>query len=295
MKDILVLKKASKTGYTFVKSFLFSEKDMIALGFKSQSIEQSHNFITMENKAGQVDFGSTDLKRKIEVPIFFKSTSANAFSLMRDELFGLFPNDESFFIAETDVAGALITGKVYQVKLTDIIDIERIGNAGRVFLVFQTTDLPYGQSIMTTQEIQDNGIVIDKHWAFGMGLETVDDSELIYTHQAVTNQTFRIFNAGNVEVHPFESFLKVTVRNVTGSTEMFQLVNLTNGTRARITVPVKSTDVWVYDGPNITRNTLAAAKDTRKDFISLAPGWNNLQIYYCDSAEVSFDFGFLYR
>ncbi|MGG5373531.1 phage tail domain-containing protein [Enterococcus sp. AZ196] len=295
MKDILVLKRANSTGYALRKSFLFSEKDIIPLGFKLQSIEQMHSFVTMENKAGQADYGSTDLKRKIEVPILFRTKSPEIFSLMRDELFGLFNNKEPVFIAETDSKGVPITGKVYQVKLTEILEIERIGNSGKLSLVFQTTDLPYGQSIMTTQDIQTNEIVIDRNWAFGMGLETVDDNELIYTHSATSSAQFGIFNAGNVEVHPFETYLKLVIKNVKGSTEMFQLTNSTNGSKARINVPVKTTDVWTYNGPNITRNSLAAAKDTRKDFIYLSPGWNKFQLYYCDSAEVSFDFGFLYR
>lgn len=295
MKDILVLKRTSNTSYALRKSFLFSEKDIIALGFKLQSIEQTHSFVSMENKAGQGDYGSTDLKRKIEVPILFRTKSPEIFSLMRDELFGLFNNKESVFIAETDSNGVPITGKVYQVKLTDVIEIERIGNSGKLSLNFETTDLPYGQSIMTTQDIQTNELVIDRNWAFGMGLETVDDTELIYTHKAVVGTSFKVFNAGNAEVHPFETYLTVTVKNVRGSTENFQLTNLTNSSRMRINVPVKSTDVWIYDGPNIKRNSLAATSDTRKDFISLSPGWNYFQIYFCDSAEVIFDFVFLYR
>ena len=295
MKDILVLKRTSNTSYALRKSFLFSEKDILALGFKLQSIEQTHSFVSMENKAGQGDYGSTDLKRKIEVPILFRTKSPEIFSLMRDELFGLFDNKDSIFLAETDKNGTPITGKTYQVKLTEVIEIDRVGNAGKIILVFQTTDLPYGQSVMTTQDIQANGIYTDKNWAFGMGLETVDDNELIYTHSATSSAQFGIFNAGNVEVHPFEAYLKLTIKTVKGSTEMFQLTNSTNGSRMRINVPVKSTDVWIYDGPNITRNSLAATKDTRKDFISLSPGWNKIQLYFCDSAEISFDFGFLYR
>lgn len=279
------------------KSFKLSETSIVPLRFIVSSVEQNNLGIHLENHAGMIDVGIEDLNRKITIPFFFKGQKVFEFPLIRDELFGMF-GKKSFFIMEIPAQGGLFTGKRYKVHLSNVIEIEqheKRGELGQGSLIFETSDLPYGQSVLTTQEIQKNGISIDKNWAFGMGLETTDDSELIYNRSAMVGKTFQIFNAGNVEVHPFETYFKLTIQNVVGASEKFQLLNLTNGSRLNITEPVKTTDKWVYDGPNILRNTQAAAKFTNKNFVHLDPGWNNFQIYYCDSAEVSFDFGFLYR
>lgn len=262
------------------------------------SIAQQASYSVVDNRSGQLLTGVEDRSRVISAPFFMYDKSALHFPLLRDELFQLF-GKEDFFIRELwsdqKEGTQKVSGKQYRVRLREVIQLTRNYKFGQAELVFETTDSPYGQSVMTAQEIQTNGINIDKNWAFGMGLETVEDKELIYTHTAIAGTSFGVFNAGNVEVHPFEAYLKLIIKNVRGSTENFQLTNFTNGSRMRINVPVKSTEVWTYDGPNIKRNSLAAANDTRKDFISLAPGWNYFQIYFCDSAEVSFDFGFLYR
>ncbi|WP_424685148.1 phage tail domain-containing protein [Enterococcus sp.] len=287
--DVLVVKDG--------KQLKFSETPIVPLRFLVSSIQQEDYGKRVEGRAGIIHIGFDDVSRKIQIPFFFKGKEEFDFPLIRDELFSLF-GKESFYIAEAPDFEGNFTGKQYQVKISDVIDMDQDELDGRIAqgtLVFETTDSPYAQSILTTQEIQSNGLTIDKYWDFGMGFETVDNQELIYNHKAVGEQSFHVFNAGNVEVHPFESYLKLTIKNVVGSTEMFQITNMTNGSRARISVPVAKTDVWTYDGPNIIRNLVHAAKHTRKNFISLAPGWNTFKVYYCDSADVSFDFGFLYR
>lgn len=127
-------------------------------------------------------------------------------------------------------------------------------------------------------------------WGFGMGL-IADDDSLIYTH---TDTSFKIFNAGNVTIHPFEQQLKVTISNVIGSTSYLQLRNATNGSMFRITEGVASDKIIVMDGANITNNGLSYLRNTNKQFIELSPGWNNFQLTGVTSAEVSFDFPFYY-
>lgn len=287
--DVLVVKDGKK--------LKFSETPIVPLRFLVSSINQENFGQRVEGRAGILDCGVDDVSRTIRIPFFFKGKEDFDFPLIRDELFGLF-GKESFLLAESPDFSGIFTGKQYEVRLSDVINPDQDEQDGRIAegtLVFETTNLPYAQSIMTTQEIQSNGLNVDRDWAFGMGLETLDDKELVYTHQAVAAQTFKVYNAGNVEVHPFETFFKLTIQNVTGSTEKFQVINLTNGSKINIVVPVTTSDKWVFDGPNILRNTQNAAKHTKKNFIYLDPGWNSFQIYYCASAEISFDFGFLYR
>ncbi|WP_080875542.1 phage tail domain-containing protein [Oceanobacillus timonensis] len=149
--------------------------------------------------------------------------------------------------------------------------------------------------IVAEPSIKTGGIGIDDGlWGYGMGL-LYDNESMSFTHNAKEKTPFRIYNAGNVPIHPFEQDLKMIITDVVGSDEMFQITNHSNGSRARVNVPLNSTDTVIYDGPDVTRNNLAFLRDTRKDFVELSPGWNTLEVYYCKSARVSFDFPFYYK
>jgi|SRR5690606_27881154 len=281
-------------------SFLLSDYDIIVRDFRVQSPEILPVYGDIDGRSGTVDYGATLGRREIVVPFYLDANDLHDVALLRDKLFELVIDVNPFYVRELRRVvyqtgdNKYVGGKRYRVRISNTFDVEQMFTYGFGELVFETTDLPYAESLGTTQDIHKNGINADDDlWGFGMGLEAVDES-LIYTHNATVNKPFFIYNAGNVSIHPFEQELKITISNVRGSTERFQITNLTNGSRARINVPLRSTDVVVYDGPNVTRNKLSFLRDTRKDFIELSPGWNNFRIYYCDSATISFDFPFYY-
>ncbi len=298
------------------ESFTFEQYGIIVKDFVVSSIPIDPVYAKPEGSDRRVDYGATYDARTIKVPFEARAHDLHDYPLLRDFLFEKILDKEPFYIREMrrakklayafvdtneaprmmeDTENSFIGGKRYLVRLQNVFELEQMELDGEGELIFETTDLPFAESIGTTQDIQRNGISAnDELWGFGMGLEAVDDA-LIYTHNAIAGNTFRIFNAGNVPIHPFEQDLKITISNVVGSTELFQLVNLTNGSRARINVPLKNTDEVIYDGPNVTRNSLTFLRDTRKDFIELSPGWNSFQIYYCDRATIAFDFPFYYQ
>src|SRR5699024_1545094 len=127
-------------------------------------------------------------------------------------------------------------------------------------------------------------------WGFGMGL-IADNESLKYTH---TGTLFKIFNAGNVPIHPFEQELKITISDVVGSSDYLELENTTNGTIFRVNEGVSSSQEIVIDGANITSNGLQYLRQTNKQFIELDVGWNDFRINGATDAKVSFDFRFYY-
>lgn len=253
------------------------------------SIEKTSPSETIEGRSGKVSYGQTYYTRPIEISVGLKPYDTIDYRLLRDELFSFF-NDEEFYISEE-----YQKGKRYKVTVPQSYIPERLNKrTARVNIPLELVDLPFAESIGTSQDIQQNGInANDELWGYGMGL-IADDESLIYTHHADADAPFQIYNAGNVPIHPFEQELKIKIKDVVGSTGMFQITNLTNGSRSRVNVPLSTSDVVIYDRSNITRNGLAFTRDTRLDFIELNPGWNNFQIYYCDSATIEFDFRFYY-
>lgn len=281
-------------------SFLLSDYDIIVRDFRVQSPEILPVYGDIDGRSGTVNYGATLGRREIVVPFYLDANDLHDVALLRDKLFELVIDVNPFYVRELrrDVYqtgdNKYVGGKRYKVRISNTFDVEQMFTYGFGELVFETTDLPYAESLGTTQDIHNKGINADDElWGFGMGLQVTEDT-LKYTYNASSSSPFRVFNAGNVPVHPFEQDFKMTILNVQGSTEMFQITNLTNGSRSRITVPLSTTDVVVYDGPNVTRNGLAFLGDTRKDFIELSPGWNNFRIYYCESADIEFDFRFYY-
>jgi len=106
---------------------------------------------------------------------------------------------------------------------------------------------------------------------------------------------FRVYNAGNVPIHPFQQEFKITISQVIGSTEYFELKNATSGATFRINEAVSDSQVIVIDGPNITSNGLQYLRNTNKQYIELDPGWNEFEVKGADRATIEFDFPFYYK
>src|SRR5699024_8716389 len=100
---------------------------------------------------------------------------------------------------------------------------------------------------------------------YGMGL-SYDEETHKYTHN--TN-TFRIYNAGNVAVHPFEMDMKITVEGISGP---YELKNETTGDVFKYTD--SNIGKILLDGPSGMLDGLQAYRDTNKRYITIAPGWN---------------------
>lgn len=292
------------------ESFTLEEYGILVKDFVVSSIPVVSEYGDIERSHRKIDYGATYGARTITVPFRLQAYDLMDFPLLRDTLFGLINGAESYYIREMrrpkklnyafvntneapkmdpQTENRLVGGKRYLVRLQNTFDIEQIEVDGEGELVFETTELPFAESIGATQDIQQNGInAADEQWGFGMGLIDDPDSHR-YTHAGTS---FRLYNAGNVPVHPFEQELKITISNIQGSTSFFELKNKTNGSLFRTTEGASG--MIVIDGPNVTRNGLAYLRKTTKDFIELSPGWNEFEISGATHARVEFDFRFYY-
>lgn len=241
----------------------------------------------VEGINGYIYKGSTFETRNIEVSLMMTARDTRDYRLLRDDVFSFFNGNDYLYISEE-----YESGKRYKFTVEESFIPERFNQ--RISVVqfnLEMVNLPFAESIGTTQDIQNRGVNADDElWGFGMGLIT-DDEALKYTH---TGTSFRIYNAGNVPIHPFQQELKITISNVEGSTSFLELKNETNGTLFRVNEGVTNGKTVVLDGPNITSNGLQYLRKTNKQFIELVPGWNEFTVKGATSAKVSFDFRFYY-
>jgi hypothetical protein len=301
-------------------TYLLSDYGVLIDDFKVGSIVIESNYEKVEGASGRIDYGATYGYRTIKVPFHILALELLDFPLLRDTLYDLVIETESFLVRELrrpkwqqydfvdmtesavdefgnrkfseDSKNVYVGGKVYLVRISNEFDVEQSLAAGDGEMIFETIELPYAKSMGSTQDIQENGILVgDELWGKGMGL--IDEPEShIYTHNG-TN--FRIYNAGNVALHPFEQELKITISNVEGSEEYFQLRNQRTGDTFRITEAVGNSKSIVLDGPKVTSNSLQYFRKTNHQFITLLPGWNEFVITGASSAKIAFDFRFYYK
>lgn len=270
----------------------FSELGVTVQDFIVSSIEVEGVYGSVEGRAGNIDYGAEIGSRTISVPFFYKAADLHDFPLLRDELFDLVISQESFYIRElrrlTYQTGdnLYVGGKQYLVRIAGDFDMDQEFCYGFGEVAFETTELPFAESIGTTQDIEDNGGITysAELWSYGMGLMHDIDSHK-YSH---SSNSFRIYNAGNIAIHPFEHSLKITIDN---PSEGYELRNVTTGDKFEFNG--EDTGELVIDGANITVYSLQALRVTNRRYITLKPGWNEFS--QNQSREVKFDFKFYYK
>lgn len=265
-----------------------SELGIIAKDFIVSSIEIESDNDKMDGRDGYIDMGATFGERTIVVPFYFEGFDLLDVPLVRDELFRLVMDRKPFYIQEmrrkhrqgykfvnpneaaTDEEDDHeLFQKRYKVRLANSFEIEQTSVYGEGELVFVTVDTPFAESVGTTQ---DELTFTADVWQFGQGLYWSNDGEISYSHNT---STFRIYNAGDVEIDPRDLPLEIIFR---GKSSNLQVTNNTTG------------DVWMYNGTtsdieNIFirgvqsfKNSTSIFKDTNKSLITLAVGWNDFTI-----------------
>jgi len=269
--------------------------------FRVGSIEMRPTYIDVEGANGRINTGSTYGVRTITVPFYFKAQDLLDVAITRDKLFEIILSTEPFYIRELrrleyqNGDNLIVSGKRYKVNNSSTFDIYQQLKYGFGELEFETADLPFAESIGKSSDIQRDGIDVSSGlWGAGMGI-IVDPVSHKYKHNIVPGQKFKIYNPGNIPVHPFEQELKIVISDVVGGSTGFMVKNLTNFSTVTINYALSSSDIVIYNGPNIGRNGLEFLRNTKKDFIELVPGWNTFEVFNCASATIEFDFRFYYK
>lgn len=284
-----------------------SDYGIIVEDFIVTSIPLVDSFSTVEGRGGTIDNGPDYGSRKIEIPITFVADDLHDFPLLRDVIFDLVSSSESFYIREMrrakykaydfvdtnepanmdeETKNFLVGGKRYLVRISNEFSFEQMSVYGSAVLSFVTTELPFAESVGTTADLDDGGLLYSQElWSYGMGL-IHDQESHVYTH---TGRDILIYNAGNVAVHPFEQELTITIDKTQSKVT---LSNTTTGDTFKYEKPLDGKTLKL-EGANVTVNGLQALRDTNKQFISLAPGWNALTLD--TSARVKFDFRYYYK
>ena len=103
---------------------------------------------------------------------------------------------------------------------------------------------------------------------------------------------FRIYNAGVVDVNPRESYLKIEFRGVSDG---LTINNLTTGDTYKYLDTTTLADSLVIDGIRSLKNGNSVFARTNKKLITLVPGWNEFEVSGASGFfRLTFDFRFTY-
>ena len=166
--------------------------------------------------------------------------------------------------------------------ITDIA--HKYGEFEITFVVYKG----YSESLYETNQYDKTS---DK-WQFGNGLLVNDDIK--YKHNATS---FRIFNGSSDTIAPFPHRHKLVIKINVNAPNGFKLINRTTGDVFGYKKAIKSNQQLIINGVYPTINSKRVGINTNHEWLSLAPGYNDIEITGSDITQstVEFIFPFIYR
>ena len=201
-----------------------------------ESMEIEDNYETKENTSGRILLSSQYRKRKINVKCHVNSTKLNDNARLRDEFYNLTNSTEEVWIRELRRSVPLnyrfiepleddyqeiseynnlvldhegfndnyyVNGKRYKVKNADVIVPEENGKKISFELVFETTELPFAESIGTSidlekrpdKELWSNDMLIPFDEQDGSRIYSFTNiwNNAIYYHGTADNDQFNMY------------------------------------------------------------------------------------------------------
>ena len=275
------------------------------LSFMSSGIKKRSGSGTSEGRPGRINYYSEDEYRTISMTVEATAEDMQDIAHLRDAVNELF--DGEMFIREMRIKDIKIeyerpgerTGELQleapeyvngkQIKVTKVNSIE-IDDATlkSVFTVeFETTELPYFESIYTSLEIHDSGYDATAE-KYGL-VDNIDDEKVQYRF---TTNNFTVYNAGNVTVEPESMDINIIIAGCNGN--KITIHNKTTGDKLEINV-LMSGHLVTQRGMVVTVGGVNRFRDTNRRFISLAPGDNVFEISGATFERASIDFKYYYK
>lgn len=223
-------------------------------------IQKERETEIIESVPGVIDYGIRDAYRNINLRMFFRLETPEQFGYFRNKIDDLFKG--YFFIEEKR-----LPDRVYKVVVPSPIVIERYERndiEGEITVNCEMYSLPYAES-----------------------KEPVEI--------AASGSQYTIYSDGSQAIEPYHQYLQFELSNIQGSSSYVELVNITNGSRFRITEALGSNMVVDVMGVTVRINNAQALRRTTRVFLSLDPGINKIELNGANSADIKVTYKNYYR
>lgn len=271
----IIKQNSTVDAHELLPGFMFSELRM-------DSPEVVSNNLTISGKDGEMPGQLTFAPFNITLKCAFDGWDESDAYLAELKLREIFASRERYVVISSQMPG--IKFPVEYVSINQ--NLEQIP-----FLEFEITlkvHKGYSESLYETNQYDKTS---DK-WQFGNGLLVNDDIK--YKHNATS---FRIFNGSSDTIAPFPHRHKLVIKINVNAPNGFKLINRTTGDVFEYKKAIKSNQQLIINGVYPTINDKRVGLNTNHEWLSLAPGYNDIEITGTDITQstVEFIFPFIYR
>lgn len=252
------------------------------LEFEEEDLDRKSNQIEVNGSdgvlQGPMNFGPFNLILRFS----YKGMDYKEYRLAKEKLRQLINRRDPYFVWHSDMPGkkyALIPEGVSNENLTSQFGLIEV-----IYSAYKG----YAESLKDTSEFSWT----DESWQFEQGI--IGSDEVKYKHNI---RYFKIFNGSKDTINPLLRH-KLNINCTLTAPYGFEIVNLTTNDIFEYKKPLKKRNTVSIIGVHPYINNKRVGKDTNYDFITLAPGWNEILIRghnISNSPKTEFIFNYIYR
>ncbi|QYG30986.1 phage tail family protein [Mammaliicoccus sciuri] len=213
---------------------------------------------------------------------FHRGADVKDYRLMKQQLRGMLHRRTPFYVVHSDMPG---------IKYAVYCEENAITNIGHKYGTFEVTFTVYKGYSESLYETNQYDKTSDK-WQFGNGLLVNDDIK--YKHNTTS---FKIFNGSSDTIAPFPHRHKLIIKLKVNAPKGFKLINRTTGDIFEYKKAITKSKQIIINGIYPTIDGKRVGIDTNHEWLTLAPGYNDIEIIGTDITEptAEFIFPFIYR
>lgn len=250
------------------------------LDFQEEDVQTNVNSLEIKGKDGVLVGPSTFAPFKLILRFAYVGTDIKDYHLFKTRIRQIIYKREAYYVVHSDMPG-----RKYAVLPNSISYEDKYGKNGEVTIEF-TVFKGYSESLKDTSDIT----FLTDYWQFENGVIT--DNDIAYSFN---EPRFSVWNGSFDTIDPYGGH-KIIIEIKGVASNGLTMTNHHTGNVFKYNKELTQGNTLKIDGVYPFLNGDRAGVDTNHDFITLAPGWNNIEIAgLTGEIEVNFKFDFIYR
>lgn len=255
---------------------------LMYLDFKEEDVENRINLQEISGVDGGLLSPISFAPFNLILRFVYSGVDVTDYHLLKKQLRSMLYSRTPFYIVHSDMPG------MKYAVITDSTAVEDVYGRNGTFEVTFTVYKGYSESLYETNEYDKTS---DK-WQFGNGLLVNDDIK--YKHNTTS---FKISNGSSDTIAPFPHRHKLIIKLNVNAPKGFKLINRTTGDVFEYKKAITKNKQIIINGIYPTIDGKRVGIDTNHEWLTLAPGYNDIEIIGTDITEptAEFIFPFIYR
>lgn len=255
------------------------------LDFSVSNIKKERVEEVIDGIPGNVDYGFNYSSRALTLNFYTEHFHGeHDYRLLRNELYAFLDSYEYLYISENSLPSRML-----RITIDDEITPERYGAwYSQVEVTARISGLPFWQTKYTSMQFEEQGYdALVERFGLADGINTS------YPNYIFKDNTFYIWNGGNVDIDPRYMTLYIRLKNVKSSGNL-TIENLTTNEKFIYKPAVDNAHIDLY-GAKILMGASNKLRDSNRKFISLKVGLNEIKVSNATHQGALFTFPFYFK